>query len=425
VFHAFSDSFLSFQQYFDVLHPLIPILERDRFMGTLKDSSTQYSLQFKSLTYAVAMLGASVSEKHTYLEEELYSYSRTYLEMTETQDEGANFWTLEALQTCVLTIWYEFKGTGFARAWMSLGRAIRLGKMMGLHRIDRNPNEPAKEKCTFSLPLAETEDLVELEERRRTFWVLFIFDAYASVRTGSPMSICESEVLSTLHLAGRLAKSESKISTALPAPSFQREGNSLIAMPSLKNSSKLSETNLISPFAGIVLMISLHSRCLHHFEASKEQDVSGDQSYPFWVQHYRLDKKLDECDNGLMSHINADIRQDEPLALSLRLNMCAVRISLHEVAIFKAQKENLPTSLIVESETRLIAAANEMVEDLRIVPNMDAKKVSPAIHPNNYFHQTNIIGIIVQDVAAHKHISHVASFQSSRSSVKADQSSSR
>jgi hypothetical protein len=141
--------------------------------------------------YAVAMLGASVSEKETYLEEKLYSYSRTHLEMTETQHEGTNFFTLEALQACVLTIWYEFKGTEFARPWMSLGRAIRLGKMLGLHRIDRN--ESVKEN-SFQFPLAETTDPVELEERRRTFWALFIFDAYAGVRTGSPMSICESEV---------------------------------------------------------------------------------------------------------------------------------------------------------------------------------------------------------------------------------------
>ena len=189
----------SFEQYFDVLHPLIPILDHDRFTQALKDPSRQGSLQFKSLTYAVAMLGASVSEKHTYLEEELYSSSRTYLEMTETQDEGANFWSLEALQACVLTIWYEFKGTGFARAWMSLGRAIRLGKMVGVHRIDRT--EPIKETSSFQLPLADTEDQVELEERRRTFWVLFIFDAYASVRTSSPMSICQSEVCSHFQLS--------------------------------------------------------------------------------------------------------------------------------------------------------------------------------------------------------------------------------
>ncbi|CAG8975979.1 hypothetical protein HYALB_00012314 [Hymenoscyphus albidus] len=353
--------FTLFEQYFDILHPLIPILDRDRFTRALNDPAKQCTLQFKSLTYAVAMLGASVSEKHTYLEEELYSSSRTYLEITETQDKGANFWTLEALQTCVLTIWYEFKGTGFARAWMSLGRAVRLGKMVGLHRIDRS--EPMKETDSFQLPLPETEDQVELEERRRTFWVLFIFDAYASVRTNSPMSICESE-----------------ISITLPAASFPRGTDSSTPMPFLQKLSDITDKHPISPFAGIVLMISLHSRCLPHFQASKEQDLSGSQAYPFWVQHYSLDKKLKECENHLMGHMT----ELQPLALALRLNLCAVGISLHEVAIAKAQRENLPKSLITESVNRLISAANQMVDDLRIVPNMSAKNFKMWQHTSTF-----------------------------------------
>jgi len=380
---------LSFEHYFDILHPLIPILDRDRFTRALNDPSRQCSLQFKSLTYAVAMLGASVSEKHTYLEEELYSCSRAYLEMTETQDEGASFWTLEALQTCVLTIWYEFKGTGFARAWMSLGRAVRLGKMVGLHRMDRN--EVVNEASSFQLPLPATEDQAELEERRRTFWVLFIFDAYASVRTNSPMSICESEVRSCIFnfLSNDISATSPppasnccvsyffiQISIALPAASFPRGTDSPILMPFLQNSSNITENHILSPFAGIVLMVSLHSRCLRHFEASKAQDISGDQAYPFWVQHYSLDKKLHECENDLMRHMTPETLKNEPLALSLRLNLCSVGITLHEIAIAKARRENLPMSLVTESENRLVAAASQMVDDLRIVPHMDAKRVS-------------------------------------------------
>lgn len=169
------------------------------------------------------------------------------------------------------------------------------------------------------------------------------------------------------------------MSVTLPAASFPRETDSPSPMPSLQNLSDSNNKQLISPFAGIVLMVSLHSRCLLHFKASKEQDISGEQAYPFWVQHYSLDKKLHECENLLMGHMTTEMRQNEPLALSLRLNLCAVGISLHEIAIAKAQRENLPMSLITESENRVIAAANQMVEDLRIVPNMDAKMVRAQI----------------------------------------------
>ena len=138
------------------------------------------------------MLGASLSEEWAHLAERCYDYSRKYLELTEKQEDGADFVSIQALQACVLITWFEFKGTGFTRAWMSLGRAIRLAKMMGLHQMVRD--DPVTVGSGFQLPLPEAEGRAELEERRRTFWALFIFDAYASARTGSPMAIQEAEV---------------------------------------------------------------------------------------------------------------------------------------------------------------------------------------------------------------------------------------
>jgi hypothetical protein len=146
-------------------------------------------------------------------------------------------------------------------------------------------------------------------------------------------------------------------------------------MPCLKTAKTLREINSISPFAGIVVMVSLYYQCLKHLEAANEQDSTGDMSYPFWMKHYSIDKTLNECSAGLFAQINTQVRQNEPLALSLRLNMCAVSISLHDIAIARAQKESLPSSLILESESRRITSAMEMVDDLNLLPNLDARKV--------------------------------------------------
>ena len=175
------------------------MVKRERFSSAL--AAFPAKPQVSALSYGVAMLGASLSHEYAHLEERCYHYARKYLEITERQEDGANFLTLDALQACVLTTWYEFKGPGFARAWMSLGRAIRLAKVLGLHQMDRH--DPARvgsgsPVSGFQLPLPVTEGPAELEERRRTFWVLFIFEAYASVRTGSPMTIQESEVFSPI-----------------------------------------------------------------------------------------------------------------------------------------------------------------------------------------------------------------------------------
>ena len=111
------------------------MINPDRFFSKLAVSPTKP--QLSALSYGIAMLGASVSDKYAHLQEKCYHYVRKYLEMIERQVDGENFATLDALQACVLTISYEFKGPSFARAWMSLGRAVRLAKLLGLHNMDR------------------------------------------------------------------------------------------------------------------------------------------------------------------------------------------------------------------------------------------------------------------------------------------------
>jgi hypothetical protein len=113
--------------------------------------------------------------------------------MAEGDDEAPGFNSLNMLQAVILIAYYEFRRTSFARAWLSLGRANRLAKMLGLHTMDQNDN--TKPRSNFVLPLPEPVGLADMEERRRSFWVLFTFDAYASIRTGSKTSIDDEEVL--------------------------------------------------------------------------------------------------------------------------------------------------------------------------------------------------------------------------------------
>ena len=73
------------------------------------------------------------------------------------------------------------------RTWMSAGHCVRLVQMMGLFSID--------DSCVRTgYLLRPTQDPIELEERRRTFWAAYFGDRWVSARTGWPMSINESEV---------------------------------------------------------------------------------------------------------------------------------------------------------------------------------------------------------------------------------------
>lgn len=72
---------------------------------------------------------------------------------------------------------------------MTIGRMVRLVQMLGLQRLDCPGRcEPLRQL------LPPPKDWIELEERRRTFWVAFHGDRWSSSGTGWAMIIQEKDV---------------------------------------------------------------------------------------------------------------------------------------------------------------------------------------------------------------------------------------
>jgi hypothetical protein len=139
------------------------------------------------LRYIMWTLAASVTEKYDALQEHFYQRSRKYAQADEMKGHGESTITLAHVQAWALTSAYEFKQMYFPRAWLSAGRAVRLAQMMQLHRLDGVGLDV--KQC-----LAPPKDWTEKEERRRTFWLAFCIDRYASIGTGWPMTIDERDV---------------------------------------------------------------------------------------------------------------------------------------------------------------------------------------------------------------------------------------
>lgn len=116
-----------------------------------------------------------------------YRRARKYIELDEMKGQGEAFVSLAHAQTWTLICAYEFKMKYFPRAWMSVGRASRMALMMGLNRVDGIGLDV--KQC-----LPPPRDWTEREERRRTFWMAYCVDRYASIGTGWPMAIDERDV---------------------------------------------------------------------------------------------------------------------------------------------------------------------------------------------------------------------------------------
>lgn len=174
-----------------------------------------------SLSNAIWLHASSlIPEKYRRWEDYCYRSARHHLEKQETEDNNGTFMSIDALQAIILIALYEFKQMYFARAWLTIGKAMvrshqykstlmwhklthhgqRLAQMFGLHKMDGNPL--TRQDSGFQPGLQLTSDWCQLEERRRTFWVAFNVDWYASSRYVSRQCFFTPPCPHTVHNSG-------------------------------------------------------------------------------------------------------------------------------------------------------------------------------------------------------------------------------
>ncbi|EAT86509.1 hypothetical protein SNOG_06678 [Parastagonospora nodorum SN15] len=82
---------------------------------------------------------------------------------------------------------FEAMNRKLERHWLTLGRAAMLCDLLRLHRMDeagsREGMQSGETQGGALLGLPHTDDPVLLEERRRTFWGLYILQSYVRTRT--------------------------------------------------------------------------------------------------------------------------------------------------------------------------------------------------------------------------------------------------
>lgn len=171
--------------FFEKIHPSLPVLHRYRYYG--KMNLAPQARPPICLRYSMWALAAAVTEKYMHHADIFYRRARKYLEQDEMKGAGEAFVSLGHAQSWILLCAFEFKMMYFPRAWMSVGRACRMVLMMGLNRLDGGGMDV--KQC-----LPPPADWTEREERRRTFWMAYCVDRYASIGTGWPMVIDERDV---------------------------------------------------------------------------------------------------------------------------------------------------------------------------------------------------------------------------------------
>ncbi|KAF5581809.1 hypothetical protein FPCIR_9917 [Fusarium pseudocircinatum] len=324
--------------YFESIYFSFPFLNQDRFAT----ESMGDGLAISALIYAVALAGCAHSSTFQSKESACYVIARNYAEKCE-RDGQLN--ELNLLQALLFIGRYEAMAGKLERSWMTLGRAVMLSRLLGMPYMDkRNEGDGFQDSESHGgsgLNLPETTDQVLLEERRRTFWALYILLSYVKTRTGWQCMLGDIK----------------KFYINLPSPGLLRSDLVPLNMPYLSDI-ELEPSPEISSYAGCVLMVELALRCFDHGQKRTSES--------FWDGYCDLVKKTDVLFGMLKRHLNATSIREDPVAFSLYLNLRATEIFSHESAIARGEEQGLPPLMTAESQRRATAAAFQISTAVRL-----------------------------------------------------------
>ncbi|KAK5987633.1 Citrinin biosynthesis transcriptional activator ctnR-like protein [Cladobotryum mycophilum] len=341
------------QIYFEKVHPSMPMIHRYRYLAAMNLAPAHRPPV--CLRYAMWTLACSISEKYSDLKDLFYQRARKYVEGDYMKGYGEHMISVAHCQTHILLANYEMKMMYFPRAWVNTGSAVRLAQMIGLHRLDGSGLDV--KQC-----LPPPKDWTEREERRRTFWMAFCEDRYASIGTGWPMTIDERDIM-----------------TNLPSSEEGFDMNRPEQTQTLDECTSPSGAGKLSSFGGIVLMACLFGRNLVHLHRPDDDDLDHDINGPFWKRHRQMDNILLNTSLCLPSHLKLPAGINNPNIVFTNMSIHTSTICLHQAAIFKAEKNKLPNSVSAESKVRCITAANEIASIMRTISHMDLSSMNPFI----------------------------------------------
>ncbi|GAD99366.1 hypothetical protein PVAR5_8081 [Paecilomyces variotii No. 5] len=331
--------------YFDKVHPSAPMIHRPRYFAAM--NLAPHTRPPVCLRYIMWCHAASVSSKYSFLQEHFYQRARKYAEADEMKGQGEAITTVAYSQAWTMIAAYEFKMLYFPRAWTSAGKASRLALMTGLHRLDGIGLDT--KQC-----IGPPRDWTEREERRRTFWMAYCQDRYASIGTGWPMMLDERDILTNLpasedaYIHGRPEKTTSL--------------SQVLAGEGLSN---------MSPFAGVIVTATFFGRHLMHLHRPEPNDNDHDLNGEFWKRHRAYDNIILNTALSLPAHLRLPAGINDPNIVFCNMCIHTSTVCLHQAAIFKADKNQMPSQIAAESKRRCIIAADQVASIMKMISHTD------------------------------------------------------
>lgn len=167
-----------------------------------------------------------------------------------------------------------------------------------------------------------------------------------------------------------------KIMTNLPASEDAYEKSRPMDTASLEQSLQPNGVANIHSFGGIVLTAAMFGRNLLHLHRPGPADTDDDINGGYWTRHRSIEQVLLQTSLGLPDYMRLPSGVADPNVVFTNMCIHTSTICLHQAAIFKADKHQLPAHIGNESKIRCVTAAAEVANLMRMVSHMDLGAVS-------------------------------------------------
>ncbi|KAI8635188.1 fungal-specific transcription factor domain-containing protein [Xylariaceae sp. FL1651] len=238
------------QLYFDRVDSCMPIVHQGRYSSWARQTSktrAQLCLQYTLWTAA-----AAASAHYQGMGELLYREARRLIRDPEEGQTCPATTEIEHVQAWLLLAIHELMFIDFRRGWISAGHAFRLIQLDWARYVDDMDSECAPAQW------------IEAEQKRRTFWMAYCLDRFMSLRSGSPPTFSEQNVI------------------RLPAPEAAFQNDRHVLMGCLAEAVATGDASQTSPFTECIVVATMAGRALSH------QHLAATQPNPprdFWDRH--------------------------------------------------------------------------------------------------------------------------------------------
>ncbi|KEY71252.1 hypothetical protein S7711_02359 [Stachybotrys chartarum IBT 7711] len=336
------------QLFFDRAYASVPILHPRRYANWASKLPSNILLSQQCLQYAIWTLASALTAQFEHIREPLYKETRKMLEILEANNDNAGSECIEHAQAWILVTIYELMRVQYRRGWMSAGRAFRLVQLMRLNEID------------YSTGMEEEKDLIEMEEKRRTFWVAYLLDRFINMHNGWPLTL-----------------SDEGVCTRLPCleDDFQSGQETVTDFLSEAIASG-SQVGSFSPLAETVILATICGRIMSHQQRSTVERTYGGAPQQFWERHQRLETILSQRIQALsLKAPPSDLAFVDPVLLFTDMMAQAAVLFLDKIMQTSTFERDGNGTPIEKYESHLVSAAHKIVIQAKMVQSLSFFKV--------------------------------------------------